>query len=197
MVNGPPYVAVHKDSKCPPQCTNPQGQSEGHTMTKTTANATVEKLMETGKERFEQAVKAGQDAATKNYEKAVELSKKSVDDTMKAMDETAVLAKGNVEAMIASAQAAAKGFETITKAMTDYSKKSLADSQATFKSLAAAKTAKEFFDIHNGAVKSSYDAFVAEASKMTELFVKVGNDSFAPLSNRAALAMEKMTKVAK
>jgi phasin family protein len=159
--------------------------------------ATVEKIIDSGKEHLEQAVKAGQEAATKNYEKAVEFSKKSVDESMKVLDDAAVFAKGNVEALIASAQVSAKGFEQLTKAVTEYSKKSMADSQAAFKALSSAKTAKEFFDIHNASMKASYDAWVSESSKMTEMVVKMANDALAPLSNRAALATEKLTKVSK
>lgn len=158
---------------------------------------TVEAMLETGKERFEQVVKAGQDAATKNYEKVVEYSRQQMDTSMKTMDEMNSFAKGNVDAMVAASQAAAKGVEQLSKAATDYTKKTATDMQETFKALAAAKTAKEFFEIHNASLKSQYDTFVAEASKMTELMFKVGGEVAEPVSTRMALAVEKVTKPAK
>lgn len=158
---------------------------------------TVEKMLETGKERFEQVVKASQETAAKNYEKAVEYSRKQMDESMKAMDELTTFAKGNVDAMVASGQAAAKGIEQLGKVATDYSKKAAADAQETFKALSTAKTAKEFFEIHNSSLKAHYDAFVTEASKMTELMFKVGSEVAEPVSTRMALAMEKVTKPVK
>ncbi|MEX6725733.1 phasin family protein [Parapedomonas caeni] len=165
------------------------------TKTKTPTEA-VEKAMEAGKERLEQAVKAGTETATKNFEKAVEMSKKQMDEAMKAFDEFSTFQKGNVEAVVASGQAAAKAVEELSKVAADYSKKALADAQATAKSLTAAKNAKEFMEIQNASLKSHYDAFVAETSKATELGFKVMSDIFEPLSTRMAIALEKVTKTA-
>lgn len=164
--------------------------------TKTTAEA-VEQVMEAGKGRFEEAVKASTAAGQKNFEKMVETSKKSMDDAMKALDEAAVFAKGNVEAVMASSQAATKGMETLAKAATDYTKTSVTEAQATFKSLTAAKTAKDFFEIQNASMKKSYDSFVSESSKMSEMMLKMMTDAFEPLSSRMAVAVETFAKPAK
>jgi phasin family protein len=163
------------------------------TKTKTGVEA-VEKAIEAGQERLEAAFKAGAETTQKNFEKAVEFSKKQIDETVKAMDEVQAFAKGNVEALVASGQAAAKGFEQLAAAATTYQKKAVEDATATAKTLMAAKTAKEFFEIQNTTAKTHYDAFVAEASKMTELYMKVANEAMEPMSTRFALAMEKFTK---
>jgi len=164
--------------------------------TKTTVEA-MEQVLEAGKDRFEQAVKASTEAGQKNFEKVVEASKKQIDETMKAFDELNGFAKGNVEAVVASGQAATKGFETLAKAATDYTKASVAEAQATFKALSGAKTAKDFFEIQNDSMKKAYEGFVAESSKMSELFVKMAQDAFEPLSSRMAVAVETIAKPAK
>jgi phasin family protein len=164
-------------------------------MSKTkTPTAAVEQAFEAGQERLEAAFKAGAETTQKNFEKAVEFSKKQIDASVKAMDEATTFAKGNVEAVVTSTQVAAKGFEQVSAAALAFGKKSFEDAQAAAKTMAAVKSPKEFLDLHNATVKSGYDAYVAEASKLTELSMKVMTDAFEPLSTRFALAMEKFAK---
>lgn len=158
---------------------------------------TVGQVLEAGKDRFEQAMKASTEAGQKNFEKIVATSKKQMDDTMKALDEAAVFAKGNAEALMASSQATTKGLETLAKAATEYTKASVTEAQATFQSLTGAKTPKDFFEIQNAVMKKSYDNFVAESSKMSELMVKMVSDAFEPLSSRMAVAVETFAKPVK
>jgi phasin family protein len=164
--------------------------------TKMTTEA-VEQVFEAGKDRFEQVVKASTEAGQKNFESLVATSKKQMDEAMKALDEAAVFAKGNVEAVMASSQAATKGIESLAKAAGEYTKTSFTEAQSTVKSLSAAKTAKDFFEIQNSSVKKSYDSFVAESSKMSEMMVKLMTDAFEPLSSRMAVAVETFAKPVK
>ncbi len=146
---------------------------------------TIEAAVVTGKTQIETALKASQEQL------------KTVSDKMqKQMEEMTVIAKGNVEALVASGEAAKKGFETLSKAAADYTKSSVVHAQDTFKTLSAVKTPKEFFEVQATAFKSSYDKFVGEFSKMTELYMKVAGEVVEPVSNRAAVVMDKVTKKA-
>jgi phasin family protein len=155
---------------------------------------TMEQAFTVGKDRMEQAFKTGSESATKNFEKAVDFSRKQMDEMNKAAEEMNSFAKGNLEAVIASSQAAAKGFETLTKAATDYSKKSMEGMGESWKTLTSAKTPKDFFEVQTATAKSQYDAMITEASKMSELTLKVMADVFEPLSSRMSLAAEKFAK---
>lgn len=164
--------------------------------TKTSTEA-VETVLEAGKARVEQVVKASTETATKNFEKVMEVSKTQMDEAFKAFNELSSFSKANMEAAVASSQAAAKGLEELTKVATEYSKKSFSDVTENMKSLSGAKTVKDFIDLNNTTLKSQYDAFVSESSKMTELAMKVMSDVMEPLSTRMAVTFDKAAKAAK
>jgi phasin family protein len=107
------------------------------------------------------------------------------------------LAKGNLEAFKASGAAVATGFETLSQAATSYTKDAAAATQDSFAALRAAKTPKEFFELNQSRAKAHYDHFAAEASKMSELLIKVASDVTQPLSNQYAVAMDQATKAAR
>jgi len=157
----------------------------------------MEKALEAGKGRFEQAAAAGSENAAKGMEQVIAFSRKQLDGAVKMMDDVSVASKANMEALVASQQAATKGAEALTRAATDYSKKSMEEASATIKSLTSAKSPKEFFEIQTKSTKASYDALVAEASKFSELALRVSSEMFQPLSTRLAVSMEKFTTAAK
>jgi phasin family protein len=107
------------------------------------------------------------------------------------------LAKGNLEAFKAASTAATKGFEVLGKAAADYTKDAAAATQETFATLRTAKSPKEFFELNQARTKTHFDHFAGEASKMTELLVKVAGEVSQPLSNRYAVAMDQVTKAAR
>lgn len=159
------------------------------TKAETKANA-AEKAVEAGKEQLEQAMKAGTEAATKNFEQGFEMARKQMDEAMKGFDQLSVFSKENVEAMIASTNAAMKGFETLNAELLSFSKKSMEDSVAAVKALSSAKNVREYVDIQNSLAKDSYDNFVTEASRVSEVAMKLTNDVFEPISGRVSVATE-------
>jgi hypothetical protein len=104
------------------------------------------------------------------------------------------LAKGNLDAFKASATAASKGFESLGQAVTLYTKDAAAATQDGFAALRAVKTPAEFFELSQSRTKAQYDHFAAEASKMTEMLVKMTGEITQPLSNRYAVAMDQVAK---
>ena len=119
------------------------------------------------------------------------------DRMMKAFGTANEAAKANVEAFNAAGVAATKGFEAFTKAMTLFVKEAGEATKTTVDTLRGAKSAKEFFDLQQARSKAHYDHFVAETSKLTELYVKLAGDVVEPISTRYAVAMEQATKAAR
>ena len=105
-------------------------------------------------------------------------------------------AKGNVEAVVASARVAAKGGETIGADAADFSKKSFESAMVLFRSLASVKSPTELLQLHSDYAKASFDAAVAEASKTSEKVLKLAGDIAQPLSTRYAVAAEKIKATA-
>ncbi|GAB4137978.1 MAG: hypothetical protein Tsb0016_03590 [Sphingomonadales bacterium] len=156
-----------------------------------TAEKTVETMVESGKEKFEQAYKATTEAATKNLEKSFEMTQKQFEEAQKNFGEMSGFSKENLDALVASTNAAAKGAEQISAELMAYSKKSVEDSLAAVKALSGAKNLREYFDLQNSLAKDSYDNFVAETSRFTEMYMKMANDVFEPVNSRFATAMER------
>lgn len=125
-----------------------------------------------------------------------ERAKAAVEKSQKLAEEFADFQKGNVEALVASAKVAAKGIETLGQDAAELGRKNFETAQAAFKSFAAVKSPTELFKLQSDYAKSSFDTFVAEASKNTEAALKLAGDIFQPLSNRFAVAAEKLKTAA-
>ena len=121
-----------------------------------------------------------------------ERAKTAFEKSAKIGEDLTELTKGNVEAIVASARVAAKGAEALTQEAADYSKKSFETATGALKSFAAVKSPTELFQLQSDYAKSSFDNAVAEASKLSEAWVKLAGEVFQPLSSRYAVAAEKL-----
>lgn len=100
--------------------------------------------------------------------------------------------KGNVEALVESGKIAAKGFESMGQSAAEYSRKQFEGATAALKSLSSVKSPTDFFKLHSDYVRSSFDSIVAETSKNTEAMLKLAGEIAQPISNRVAVAVEKV-----
>ncbi len=110
----------------------------------------------------------------------------------KAIEELVEFSKGNVEAMVASGRVAAKGAEEIAKYSADYGRGAVEKANATAKQFAAVKSPTEFFQLQGEVAKQTMDALVAEGAKFTEHYLKLIGEISQPISNRVAVAAEKV-----
>jgi len=111
-------------------------------------------------------------------------------------EEFADFAKGNVEAVLASSKVAAKAGETLGQEAAEYGKKHLEAATTAFKSFASVKSPTELFQLQSDYAKASFDSLVAEASRVSEALMKVAGDVAQPISNRYAIAAEKIKSTA-
>ena len=135
------------------------------------------------------------DAAEKGQAYFAEFSAKAkaaAEKSAKAFEEMNEFGKGNVEALVESGKIAAKGFEALGQGYADYARKQFEGTTAALKGFAAVKSPTEFFKLHSDYVRGQFDSFVAESSKNTEAMLKLAGDVAKPISNRVALAAEKI-----
>ncbi len=118
--------------------------------------------------------------------------KTALEKSTKLGDEMVDFAKGNVEAVIASSRVAAKASESLGQEAAEYGKKHFEAATAAFKSFAAVKSPTELFQLQSEYAKATFDSLVSEASRVSESLIKVAGDVAQPLSNRYALAAEKI-----
>ncbi|QDZ06295.1 phasin family protein [Sphingomonas panacisoli] len=110
----------------------------------------------------------------------------------KAFEDMNEFNKGNVEALVESGKIAATGLQTLGQGYADYARRQFEGTTAAFKSFAGVKSPTEFFKLHSDFVRSQFDSMVAETSKNTEAFIKLAGDVAKPISNRVAVAAEKL-----
>lgn len=121
-----------------------------------------------------------------------EKAKAAFEKGAKGFEEMNELTKGNVEAFVEASRIAAKGLETLGQELADYGRKSFEHATSTAKTLASVKSPTEFVKLQSDFVRQSFDSFVAEASKTTELMIKLAGDAAQPISNRVAVAADKV-----
>jgi len=122
---------------------------------------------------FEQVSTASGDAVREQFDRG-----------LAAMSEASAFGKENLEAWMASAAAAQKGFETISARAVAFQKAALENHMAAAKSLMTSKSVQEFVEKQSVYARTSFDAYVAELTELSDLFSGVAKDAIAPLNER-------------
>lgn len=156
--------------------------------------AATEKVAETMQESVKMAenITAAGVSAKSAFNDVSDQARAAVEKGSKMIEEFNDFAKGNVEACVAAGRAAAKGAETIGQNAAEYSRKSFEEATKALKSISAAKSPTEFFKLQNDFAKSQFDSMIAEASKVSETFIKIFGDVAEPISSRVAVAADKV-----
>jgi hypothetical protein len=89
--------------------------------------------------------------------------------------------KEQLETATSASTTLAKSLQTISAEAADYSKKSLESNSAFFEKLLGAKSLDTALQIQTEYAKSSYASFVAQATKMGELYTNLAKEIFKPI----------------
>ena len=150
--------------------------------------AAKEVIMETIENVTAQTQTAFNDAASQ--------AKGAVEKSQKMFEEANEFGKGNIEALVESSKIAARGFEAMSQDAAAYAKKTFEEATAAAKTLSSVKSPTEFMKLQADYARAAFDAMVQQTSRNTEAMLKLAGEVAQPLSNRAALAAEKMKVVA-
>ena len=96
--------------------------------------------------------------------------------------------KDQFEVATQASAAWTKGVQQIATEASEYSKKSLEASTSLVEKLMGVKSLDKAIEIQSDFAKSSYETFVAQSSKMGELFTNLAKDSFKPVEEAFAKA---------
>ena len=99
------------------------------------------------------------------------------------LDDVQKLGRDNMDATLKSFGAVSKSVQAIAVEMADYSKKSFEQSSAAIEKLFSAKTIEKAVEVQSDFVKSSYEGFVAEATKLGELYADLAKESYKPFES--------------
>jgi hypothetical protein len=94
--------------------------------------------------------------------------------------------KDGFDAAVRSFGEVNKGLQAIAAEVTAYSKRVFEDNTRAFEQVAGAKSVEHAIEIQSQHAKKAYDAYVAEVSKLGEMYVGVARNAYQPV--KAALA---------
>jgi hypothetical protein len=100
---------------------------------------------------------------------------------LKGLEEVQKTGKFNFDAAVRSFGEMNKGFQAIAAEMTDYSKKAFEDSTRVFEQLAGAKSVEQAVEIQSQYAKKAYDSYMAEMSKIGEMYAGLAKDAYKPV----------------
>ena len=91
------------------------------------------------------------------------------------------LNKDNADVALKSFGAVSKGVQAIAIEFADYSKKSFENGTSVFEKLAGAKSLDKAIEVQTDYFKTAYEGFVAEATKIGELYADLAKETYKPL----------------
>ena len=100
---------------------------------------------------------------------------------LKGFEEFQKVGKDGFDATVRSFGEMNKGFQAIAAEVTDYSKKAFEDSTRAFEQLMGAKSIEQAVEIQSNYAKKAYDTYVAEMSKLGEMYAGLAKDAYKPV----------------
>ena len=107
---------------------------------------------------------------------------------MFSFDDASKYGKDAMDNMLKSNSAFTQGMQTLTTEATDYSKKSYEENAAVVEKMVGAKSFEKAFEIQSDYAKSAYESFVAQATKMSEIYADTARKAYEPYEAVVAAA---------
>ncbi len=100
---------------------------------------------------------------------------------LKGFEDFQKVGKDGFDAAVRSFGEVNKGFQAIAAEVTDYSKKAFEDGTRAFEQLIGAKSVEQAVEIQSQYAKKAYDNYIAEVSKLGEMYVGLARDAYKPV----------------
>jgi len=102
---------------------------------------------------------------------------------IKNLEDVQKLSKDNLDATMKSFGALSKASQAIATEVADYSKKSFEDSTKVMEKMFGAKSLDKAIEIQTDFAKTAYEGFVAQATKIGELYADLAKESYKPFES--------------
>jgi phasin family protein len=142
------------------------------------------------------AMKDGVTGAAAGLEKTQAEVQANMDKVMKSAEDFMSFGQANVEAFVKSGQIWAAGVQTLSKSFAATAQAQVDAAVSTMKALAGVKSLKDAVDLQTSLARSSVETVVAETGKLTDASMKLAEETFAPITARVTLAVEKFGRAA-
>jgi phasin family protein len=110
-----------------------------------------------------------------------------VEPMQKPVDDFQKMGKDNYDTMVRSFSELNKGFQAIAARWAEFSKRSFEDATRAWEQMIAAKSLERAMEIQSNYAKNAYDSWMAEMSKIGEVYSSTARDAYKPTEK----AMEK------
>src|SRR3954462_8292116 len=99
---------------------------------------------------------------------------------VKNFEDLQTVGKDNVDATLKSFGALSKSGQAIAVELADYSKKSFENGTAALEKLFGVKSFDKAIEVQTAYAKTAYENFVAETSKLGELYADLAKETYKP-----------------
>jgi hypothetical protein len=103
-------------------------------------------------------------------------------------DDLQKISKDNAEIAMKSFGTVSKGVQAIAVEVADYQKKSFEQGTAALEKLFGSKTLDKAIETQTEYFKTAYEGFVAEATKVGELYADLAKEAYKPIEGALAKA---------
>ena len=107
---------------------------------------------------------------------------------IKNIEDVQKMSKDSMDATMKSFGTLSKATQAIAAEVADYSKKSFEDGTKVMEKLLGAKSLDKAIEIQTDYAKSAYEGFVAQATKMGELYADLAKETYKPFEGFVAKA---------
>ncbi|MDI3467976.1 MAG: hypothetical protein OJF62_000039 [Pseudolabrys sp.] len=99
---------------------------------------------------------------------------------VKNFEDFQTVGKENMDAALKSFSALSKSGQAIAVEIADYSKKTFEDGTAALEKLFGVKSFDKAIEVQTEYAKTAYESFVAEATKLGDLYADLAKESYKP-----------------
>jgi hypothetical protein len=105
---------------------------------------------------------------------------------VKNLEDLQAVGKENVDATLKSFGALSKSGQAIAVELADYSKKAFQDGSTALEKLFGVKSLDKAIEVQSEYAKTAYEGFVAEATKLGELYTDLAKETYKPFEGMFA-----------
>ena len=105
---------------------------------------------------------------------------------MQQFDHMQKLGKDNMDVAMKTAGTVQKSVQAIAIETADYAKRSFEQGSATLEKLVGARSLDKTVEIQTDYLRQAYEGFVAQSTKMGELYASFARETFKPFEGVAA-----------
>lgn len=106
----------------------------------------------------------------------------------KSLEEVQKFGKDQMDAATAASANLTKNFQQLATEQSDYSKKAFENASSAFEKMVGAKSLDVAMQIQTDYSKTAFEGYVAQMTKMGEMYTNLAKEAFKPVEQAASKA---------